>query len=607
MCGIYGCIGNDAGGKVLEGLRKLEYRGYDSSGLSAIFSKQDGPIETERTVGFVSQLVSKVNGRFKGAQISIGHTRWATHGGVTDDNAHPHRSNDGLISLVHNGIIENATELSEKLIKMGYHFQSETDTEVIVHLLDNEIKNQKNEDSYLDAFCSTISYLKGSWAIAAMVTGMEGILVSRNGAPLIVGRSTEDISVSSDIQSFYGACSEVAFINDGSNFLIKRDGLSSKDDNIPHFQILEGNYDSPDSGNFPHMMIKEIHDQPVSLTNAMSGRISSNGMNVELGGFKLSSEEIKKLDSINLIGCGTAYHAAQIIASYIMKYSSINARAFVSSEFPAEHVCSSKTLTIGISQSGETKDTLDALSEAKKYNSHISGMCNVIGSTIARYTDNGIYLHAGSEYAVASTKVFTNMIAAGFLFALSISNITQHKQKELISEFRKIPNKMAKQLIEDDGSIEKAVEVIINSPNAIFIGRGGISMHLAKEGALKMMEVSYIPCISLPGGELKHGPIALITKGTPIIALAPSNSKLRLMESTIRECRSRGGVIILITDVEGAINNYADILIQTYKTHEDLNPFLNIIPLQLMAYNAGIKKGINVDRPRNLAKSVTVI
>ena len=406
-----------------------------------------------------------------------------------------------------------------------------------------------------------------------MASGLEGILISRKGAPLVIGRSRDSISVSSDVQPFYGACSEVAYMEDGDNLLLTKEGIvTPTDQETPLFEPLQGVYDEEDPGNFPHMMLKEIHDQPTALSNALSGRISADGINSELSGFDLSPEQIKKLDRINLVACGTAYYASEIISSYIRQFTNLRSEAFIASEFPAKSVCSENTLTIGVSQSGETKDTLDALFEAKKFGSHISSICNVIGSTMARLTGNGAYLHAGPEYAVASTKVFTNMVAVGLLFALTVSNISSLEKKALIKELRKLPNIISSQLLDADDSISKATDLIANSEPPIFIGRGGLSSYVAKEGALKMMEISYIPCLSLPGGELKHGPIALISEGSPVIAIAPTDSKLNLMESSIRECKSRGAKIILITDSEGPITELADVLINTNCPHPDLSP-----------------------------------
>jgi glucosamine--fructose-6-phosphate aminotransferase (isomerizing) len=477
-----------------------------------------------------------------------------------------------------------------------------------VHLLDHELKTQPNGKDHLDAFCSVITQLSGSWAIAVIASGLDGILISRKGAPLVIGRSQDSISVSSDVQPFYGACSEVAYMKDGDNFLLTKEGVVAQTDyETPEFEPLQGVYDEEDPGIFPHMMLKEIYDQPTALSNSLSGRISADGLRAELSGFELPPEQIKKLDRINLVACGTAYYASEIISSYIRQLTGMRSEAFIASEFPAKSVCSKNTLTIGVSQSGETKDTLDALFEAKKFGSHISSICNVIGSTMARLTKNGAYLHAGPEYAVASTKVFTNMVAVGLLFALTISDISIHERKHLIKELRKLPNIISSQLLDEDNSISEATEMIVNSEPPIFIGRGGLSSYVAKEGALKMMEISYIPCLSLPGGELKHGPIALISEGSPIIAIAPTDSKLNLMESSIRECKSRGAKIILITDNEGPIAELADVLIQTNCTHPELSPLVNVIPIQLLAYHVGVRNGVNVDRPRNLAKSVTVV
>ena len=607
MCGIFGCLSDDAAAVVLEGLRKLEYRGYDSSGLAAIFPEHQGPIATERTIGYVSDLVSKANGRFVGAEISIGHTRWATHGGVTDNNAHPHTSNDGAITIVHNGIIENAPELRDRVKNLGFTISSETDSEVIVHLLDHELKSQPSKSTPLEAFQSTISKLDGSWAIAAIMTGLDGILIARKGAPLIVGRGHKRICVSSDVQPFYGVCSEVAYMKDGDVLLITESGLQAANEGlIPDFNTLEGVYEEQNPGRHENMMLKEIFDQPISISNVMGGRISSDGRSAELGGISLTSQEISNLDRINIVGCGSAFYASLIGVHILRELSDITVEAFRASEFPAKSVCTENSLTIGVSQSGETKDTLDALQKAQVYGSSITSFCNVIGSTMSRLTGNGAYLHAGPEYAVASTKAFTNMVAVFALLGVTLSKHSGKMDEELVAEMRKLPARITNLLMEDDGSIDKAVEIISKSKTAVFIGRG-ISAPLTLEGALKMMEVAYLPCVAYPGGELKHGPIALIEDGTPVIAIAPKDETLNLMESSIRECKARGATIILISDADGQINEIADVVISTSTTHDLLTPITNSIPLQLLAYNLGIAKGTNVDRPRNLAKSVTVV
>ena len=609
MCGIFGCISgvNEASSEVLEGLRKLEYRGYDSAGLAAIFPGHEGPIETERTTGYVSDLVSKANGRFKGAKISIGHTRWATHGGVTDSNAHPHTSNDGKITIVHNGIIENASELQQRVENLGYSINSETDSELIVHLFHHELNSQASSKSALDAISSTVKFLSGSWAIAAIVADKDEILVARSGAPLIVGKGHEKICISSDVQPFYGVCSEVAYLNDGDIFSITNNGINSiQPGNEPPFEILEGTWEEEDKGAFNHLMIKEIHDQPISLSNVLGGRISSDGTRAILQGLELSPKELKGLKRINIVGCGTAYFASKIGETYIRELTNVNVQAFRASEFPFEYVCGPESLTIGITQSGETKDTLDALQKAKQTGGKVSSITNVIGSTIARFTGNGTYLYAGPEYAVASTKAFTSMVASLLLLALTISEMPLATRSQIVQNLRELPNKASAQLIDSDGAIMDAVKILKNAKSALFIGRG-LSAPLAQEGALKMMEIAYLPCLAYPGGELKHGPIALIEEGTPVIALAPRDETIGLMESSIRECKTRGAKIILITDHESPITDFSDVVINVQTSGRECSPMINVIPLQLLSYHLACLKGLNVDRPRNLAKSVTVI
>ena len=607
MCGIFGCISENAASHVLEGLRRLEYRGYDSAGLAAIFPERAQQIQTERTTGYVSDLVSKANGRFQGAKISIGHTRWATHGRVNDSNAHPHTSNDGTITLVHNGIIENALEIYERVANLGYSIKSETDSELIVHLLHHEIKNQPKNKTILHAFNNVINLLTGSWAIAAIFSGHDEILVARKGAPLIIGRGYQRICISSDVQPFYGLCSEVAYMNDGDIFSISSTGINSLNSgDIPPFGKLEGILEEEDLRGFPNMMLKEIHDQPISLSNVLGGRISPDGNKAVLQGFSLSPDEMRKLSRINLIGCGTAFFAAQIGEIYIRELTKTTVQSFRASEFPANQVCGENTLTIGISQSGETKDTMDALQRAKSSGGKISSICNVIGSSMSRFTGNGAYLHAGPEYAVASTKAFTSMVSALILLALTISKASPSERRPIVQQLREVTNKVSVQLMEIDDSYEKAIDILENASTAIFIGRG-ISAPLASEGALKMMEVAYLPCISYPGGELKHGPIALIEENTPVIAIAPKDETLTLMESSIRECKTRGAKIILITDNEGPITRFADVLLPTQSSGKETSVLINSIPLQMLAYLLGERKGLNVDRPRNLAKSVTVV
>ena len=608
MCGIFGVVGKDAAMLTLEGLRKLEYRGYDSSGIAALIdsSNESEKVKTERSVGHVSSLAAKVNGKFGDSIVSIGHTRWATHGGVTEDNAHPHSSSDELMSVVHNGIIENTSDLLAELTQNEYKMASETDTELIIHLLHLEIGGSRDLETVFGAFKKVINRLKGAWAIAVLISGIEGIFIARNGAPLVIGRCDSCISVSSDPLSLYGACSELAYVDDGDvAFLSKDDMKYSSDSSELSFSPLVGDYSPEDPGTFPHMMIKEIFDQPSSFQNAISGRVSASGESAMLSGFNLEPDELKNLEKINLVACGTAFFAAELGARYIRTLSGLNVHAYLSSEFPAKSVCGENTLTIGVTQSGETKDTLDALTMAKIAGGQIASVCNVIGSTISRFTGNGAYLYAGPEYSVASTKAFTNMSAILLLLAMTLSDSGKINQRKITSDLREVPQRMSSFLY-SDYDFDEIIDLLSKAKNVLFIGRGP-SAHIADEGALKMMEITYVPCLSYPGGELKHGPIALIEQGTPVIAIAPEDSHFPKMEANIRECAARGAHVILISNKESSIEDFCTHVIRIPKINSLLSPFMSILPVHLLAYYLAVRLGRDVDRPRNLAKSVTVI
>ena len=608
MCGIFGVISNDAALETLEGLRRLEYRGYDSSGIAAIFDTSDGleKVTTERSVGYVSDLANKIDDRFKGSKIAIGHTRWATHGGVTEVNAHPHTSNDQLMSVVHNGIIENTDVLVQEIEDSGYVLRSETDTEVIIHLLHKELGEDRCPIRALESLQNVVQRLEGAWALAVIMSGLDGILIAKNGAPLILGRSDDSLCVSSDPMPLYGKSSEIAYLDDGDIGYVSMNSMdiitrSAELEFKPH----QGQYIPEDPGIFGHMMLKEIYDQPTSLQNAITGRISADGKVASLSGFKLKPEQIRKLDRINLVACGTAYFSAKIGVEYIRRFSNIPTEAYLSSEFPADHVCGPNTLTIGITQSGETKDTYDALNSAKIEGSHISSICNVIDSTIARFTGNGAYLYAGPEYSVASTKAFTNMTAVLLVLGLMLDENGGSEKINIIKSFRKTPNKMSN-FLHSNFELDNVVEYLKQSKFAIFMGRG-INYHIACEASLKMMELTYMPCLAYPGGELKHGPLALIEDGTPVIAIAPNDTHYHRMEANLRECASRGASVILVTDKENPACDYCKEIIKIPQNHQLLTPFLTVMPMHLLAYKLALSLNRNVDRPRNLAKSVTVV
>ena len=608
MCGIFGTIGDDAAMRTLEGLRRLEYRGYDSAGLAALFDAHDrnSRVETERAVGYVADLADKVNGRFKNSVIAIGHTRWATHGGVTEVNAHPHSSTDGLMSVVHNGIIENTSELLSEIKESGYNMSSETDTELIVHLLHQALGDHRTPEVALDAFSSVIERLQGSWALAVIVSGMNGILVAKNGAPLVIGRCENCVSISSDPMTLYGSCSEVAYLDDGDVAYVSKEKIDVISDSADLlFAPHNGDYSPEDPGVFDHMMLKEIYDQPTAFQNAIAGRVSADGKNAMLSGFQLNPNELRNLDRINIVACGTAYFAAKLGVRYIRRLSKVPVEAYLSSEFPADSVCGKNTLTIAVTQSGETKDTLDSITRAKVAGGHISSICNVINSTIARFTGNGAYLYAGPEYSVASTKAFTNMSAVLMLLALTISEPDNTERTRVIRGLRQMPQRMSNYL-HSDINFDPIVNQIADSNTVLFIGRGPNS-HIASEAALKMMEIAYLPCIAYPAGELKHGPIALIESGTPVIAIAPDDSHYPRMEANIRECVARGANVILVTNKEQSVEDFCSNVIRVPHTDPFLSPFMSIMPLHLLAYRLAVRLGNNVDRPRNLAKSVTVV
>ena len=608
MCGIFGTVGDDSAIRTVEGLRRLEYRGYDSSGIAALMDTHDNEkkVEIERSVGYVSDLASKMNGKFKKSKVAIGHTRWATHGGVTEANAHPHSSSDGLMSVVHNGIIENTSALLAEVLESGYEMASETDTELIIHLLHQRIGKERDSELVLQALKDVTTRLEGAWAIAVIVSGVEGIFVARDGAPLVLGRCEKCVTVSSDPLPLYGTCSEIAYMDDGDVAFVSIESIELLSDSSELlFSPHKGNYSPEDPGVFPHMMLKEIHDMPVALQNGIAGRLSADGMGAMLSGFQLTPAQMRELRRINLVACGTAYFAAELGARYIRTLTGMEVNAYLSSEFLSDSLHGPKTLTIGITQSGETKDTLDALSRARINGGHVSSICNVIDSTIARFTGNGAYLYAGPEYSVASTKAFTNMTGILLLLALSIAGPSHENHQKIARGMRELPQRMAS-FLNSDLSYEEISKSLTDSDFVLFIGRGP-SSHIAREGALKMMEVTYKPCLAYPAGELKHGALALIEEGTPVIAIAPDDSHFQKIEANIRECASRGAKVILVTNRKSPVEDYCSHVIRTPDVDPFLSPFMSIMPLHLLSYHLASMLGRNVDRPRNLAKSVTVV
>jgi glucosamine--fructose-6-phosphate aminotransferase (isomerizing) len=606
MCGIFGYLGGRAASPLLlEGLRRLEYRGYDSAGIAILNSE----ITLKKCIGRVADLESIVPNELPG-NIGIAHTRWATHGGVTDANAHPHMSEDGKIAIIHNGIIENSRALRNWLTAEGIILQSDTDSEVLAHLI-----HRAAEDglSPVDSVRRALSHTRGTWGLCALFAEERIIVCARNGSPLVIGIGDGESFVASDPHALSPHTQQVMFLEDGDMAVISPAGVEtsrldggSSDASVT---IIEESWGEAELGDFPHFMLKEIHEQPESLRQCISGRILKSDGNGRLNGLDLTPKELQRIPHIRLLGCGTSLHACQVGRLAIEQLARVPALAHVASEFRYnDPVIDVDALHFAVSQSGETADTLSAVKEIQLKGGRVMGVINVVGSSIARQCGRGVYIHSGPEQAVASTKAFTNMVAALTLFSVQIGRartLPVAQGKKVVKALSKIPDQIERYLA-NPGPIEEAVEAVKDARHVLFLGRGP-SAPVAREGALKLMEIAYIPCLAYPAGEMKHGPIALLEEGSPVVVIAPKDKFRQKTMSNVQECRARGAKIILIHeegDDEFAME--ADIAIAVPKTVGILSPLLTVIPLQLLAYQTGLALGCDVDKPRNLAKSVTV-
>ena len=607
MCGIVGYIGKrQAKDLLIEGLHRLEYRGYDSAGI-ALLSK--GKLKRVRALGKVAELEKKTEEMVLEATVGIAHTRWATHGKPSEKNAHPHADCDSALSIVHNGIIENYVELKERLQKQGHHFSSETDTEVIAHLIEEHAKKNPLEE----AFALSVKELHGTYGIAMVsVVEPEKLFVARMGSPLLLGVGKDEYFVASDVSAILAHTKKVVYLEDGERAVITQEGYvvkSGKSVQKKEVSAVEWSEKEAKRGGYPHFMLKEIFDQPESFADALRGRLLPDEGTARLGGLR---EVVKRLESIRrivIVSCGTSYHAGLVGEYMLEEYAGIPVEVEYASEFRYRKPLLDKyTAVLALSQSGETADTLAAIREAKNKGALTLGIVNVVGSTIARETDAGVYNHAGPEVSVASTKAFTSQLAILSLLTLYLGRkrgMSLVTGQRIAKELLKLPRLMER-IFEQSGMIKKLAKKYADRKNYLYLGRK-YNFPIAFEGALKVKEIAYVSAQGYPTGEMKHGPIALVDAESLTVLIAPVDSVYEKSVSGLEEIRARGGTVLAIT-TEGntALLKKADAVIYLPKTLEMLTPILAVIPLQLFAYHMSVAKGFDVDRPRNLAKSVTV-
>ncbi|MCY6483438.1 glutamine--fructose-6-phosphate transaminase (isomerizing) [Clostridium aestuarii] len=607
MCGIVGYLGpRKASPVLLEGLSKLEYRGYDSAGIAVI---EDGKIKVEKCKGRLANLQEKLKKNEFTGSIGIGHTRWATHGEPSNKNSHPHTNESGTIAVVHNGIIENYIVLRDWLTSEGYKFVSDTDTEVIPHLVDYYYKGD-----LLDAVIKATKKMEGSYAIGVLLKNEpDKIVAVRKDSPLIVGVGENESFIASDIPAVLNYTRDVYLLDDNEYVVMSGEGVTLVDENknVIDKEIFHVTWDADaaEKGGYDHFMLKEIHEQPKAIKDTLTSRIVK-GEKIKLDSITLTKEQLQDVDRIYIVACGTAYHAGVIGKSVIEKLAKVPVEVDIASEFRyRDPLITEKTLMIVISQSGETADTLAALRLAKKENARVIAVTNVVGSSVSREADDVLYTWAGPEIAVASTKAYVTQLIAMYIIALYLAEMKQSVRE---SEIKKIKDGLlnlserAAEVLNNKEIIKKLADKIYEEKDMFFLGRG-LDYAVAMEGSLKLKEISYIHSESYAGGELKHGPIALIEDGTVVIALATQEDLFEKMVSNVKEVKTRGAYVFGIAMEEhDYIEKTVDEVIYIPRVMPILAPVLSVIPLQLLSYYVSIKKGCDVDKPRNLAKSVTV-
>ncbi len=618
MCGIVAYVGKkNAQSLLLEGLKRLEYRGYDSAGICI---GHKGELYTRRAVGRISVLEDSLEVAGKNlppGHIGMAHTRWATHGAPTEDNAHPHSDDHNKISLVHNGIIENYAVLKQFLMEKGRKFASQTDTEVLAMLIAHFYhpgEGNGTGSALAKAVQAALHEARGTYGIAVMAADEpDTLVVARRGSPLIIGIGNGEFIVASDAAAIVEHTTQVVYLNDNEMAVIRPDSFKTMTiDDVPVTPAIkeaEFKLEQMELGKFEHFMLKEIMEQPVAIENCLRGRVDLHEGRVVLGGLANYARDLVRARRVIITGCGTAWHAG-LLGEYLMEdVAKIPTEVEYASEFRYRNpIIEDGTIVLAISQSGETADTLAALREAKERGARALGIVNTVGSTIARETDAGVYLHVGPEIGVASTKAFSGQVVTETLLALFIARrkyMSQQVLNEFLTALTRIPDQV-RRVLEQSEKIKEITEMYVNRENWLFLGRG-YNYPVALEGALKLKEISYIHAEGLPAAEMKHGPIALINAGMPVVFIAPRGSQYEKILGNIQEVKARGGKIIAVaSEGDEHIHTVADHVFTVPETIEPLQPLLTVVPLQLLAYHAAVARGCNVDKPRNLAKSVTV-
>ena len=613
MCGIVAYLGSQEAYPILiEGLKRLEYRGYDSAGVALLNAKNE--LNVYKAKGKVSDLEAYAATKDVSGQIGIAHTRWATHGEPNQANAHPHLSNSGNMALIHNGIIENYMSLRKELEKRGFTFQSSTDTEVLINLIE-DVKLREHVDLF-EAVRIALNHVVGAYAIAIVEKGHpDEIIAARKGSPLVIGIGDQEYFIASDATPIVGRTQKVVYIEDEQVVRIKLgEELHIKTihdvEAIPYVQELELNLESIEKAGFDHFMMKEIYEQPRIVRDTMRGRLHPETNTVSLGGIVNYEKHLLYADNIVFVACGTSWHAS-LVGSYLIEYlAKIRVKVEYASEFRYRHpVITPHDVVIAVSQSGETADTLAAIKLAKEEGAVVLGICNVIGSSISRATDAGIYTHAGPEIGVASTKAFTSQVTVMAMLALRLAelkgSLTNENRAALIQELDRIPDKI-QWTLDHSGIVKDIAAKYKDVRNMLYMGRLQ-NYPVALEGALKLKEISYIHAEGYPAAEMKHGPIALIDKDMPVVFIATNHRTYEKVISNIQEVKSRDGKIIAIVSEHDVVaRNMADYVIEIPESESIYSPLLATIPLQILAYHIAVMRGCNVDQPRNLAKSVTV-